>query len=150
MIQRKQTLWLLLAAILTALCFVLPYGLKQSTNLQSTTITEIPLKAQTDIWSMALCILSVTESIAIVFLFKNRSLQMKLILVNILSYLATVVYLFINANNQELGHKLVIGLVGNQFYIGFLLPIISILFLVLAFSGVKSDQDLIKSVDRLR
>lgn len=75
---------------------------------------------------------------------------MKLILVNMLFYAGTAVYFYIHASKSELGHKIAIGLIGSQLYIGLLLPLISIFFLILAFSGVKNDETLVKSVDRLR
>ena len=150
MIQRKQSIWLLLAAAITLLCFILPYGLSQTTVEASTTISETNLNAKSDIWSAVLTALSAAFSVIIIFLYKNRPLQMKLILVNMLFYVGTTIYYYIHASKVELGHKVAIGLVGSQLYVGLLLPLISIFFLILAFSGVKNDDTLVKSVDRLR
>ena len=150
MIQRKQSIWLLLAAVLTLLCFVLPYGLAHTTAEASATITETNLNAKSDVWSAVLTALSAAFTLFIIFLYKNRSMQMKLILANMLFYAGTTIYFYIHASKAELGHKIAIGLIGSQLYIGLLLPLLSIFLLILAFSGVKNDDALVKSVDRLR
>lgn len=150
MIQRKQSIWLVLAALSTILCFFLPYGLHQSTTEGSTSIQEAMINAQSNIWSAVLAAMSVLLSLVILFLYKNRGLQMKLIMVNSLFYIGTAVYFYIHASDASLGNKLAVGLVGTQVYIGLLLPLLSSFLLALAFIGVKKDEELIKSVDRLR
>ena len=150
MIQRKQSIWLALAATISLLCFVLPYGLHQSTTEGSTSISDTILTAKSDIWSAVLVSISAFLSLIIIFLYKNRGLQMKLIMLNSLCYIGTAVYFYLNASNASLGNKIAIGLVGSQLYIGLLLPLLSSFLLALAFIGVKKDDELVKSVDRLR
>jgi Mn2+/Fe2+ NRAMP family transporter len=73
---------------------------------------------------------------------------MKLTWLNIILNIGITAYMYYITTLA--GNKLAIGLVETQLYIGLLLPILSIFFLILAFNGVKSDDNLVKSTDRLR
>ncbi len=83
-------------------------------------------------------------SLVAIFLFKNRKLQFVIgriiILIN-LFLLGLLIYLSLNlsgeTNVSEKG-------------IGMFLPILVVLLIVLANKAIKKDEDLVKSVDRLR
>jgi len=84
-------------------------------------------------------------SILSIFMFKNRKLQFVLGRLNIILnfiLLGLFVYrsLSISGETSDVSEK----------GIGILLPIFSIVFLVLANKAIKKDEDLVKSVDRLR
>jgi nucleoside recognition membrane protein YjiH len=49
MIQRKQSIWFFLAALITALTFFLPFGINQVSTLGISTITETDLNAKSPI-----------------------------------------------------------------------------------------------------
>ncbi len=79
-----------------------------------------------------------------IFLFKNRKLQFVLGRVNILlNFVLVGVFVYGSLN-----------LPGETSFsekgIEMLLPIISIVFLVMANKAIKKDEDLVKSVDRFR
>jgi hypothetical protein len=83
-------------------------------------------------------------SILSIFMFKNRKLQFVLGRLNIISnffLLGFFVYQSLNVSGETLV---------SEKGIGMFLPIISIVFLVLANKAIKKDEDLVKSVDRLR
>jgi succinate-acetate transporter protein len=76
--------------------------------------------------------------------FKKRQLQFVLNRLNIISNFV-LLGVFVYRSLTLSGETLV-----SEKGIGVLLPIISIVFLVLANKAIKKDEDLVKSVDRLR
>lgn len=144
MIQRKQTLWLLFSVLFLTLCFFLPFGVQQTAS------GETKLSAQSNVWLGILAGASAFFSLLLVFLFRNRTLQMRLTLANMLLSAGTGVYMFYLTTLTADGNRRVLGLLGNQLYIGLLLPLFSLLFLFLALQGIQADERLVKSTDRLR
>lgn len=144
MIQRKQTLWLLFSMLFMLLCFYLPFGVQQ------TPAGETNLSAQSNNWLAALSAASALFSLILVFLFRNRILQMRLTLLNMLLSAGTGAFMFYLTTQTTEGNRRVLGLLGNQLFIGLLLPVFSLLFLFLAWQGIRADERLVKSTDRLR
>ena len=143
MLQRIQTIYLILAsAISGGLIFVF--------SLWNT------LKEQIFVLDLFFCellmlrvipfmfITSAVLSFVTIFLFKDRKLQFVLgriiILIN-LFLLALLIYLSLTLPGETSVSKKGIGM---------FLPILAILLLVLANKAIKKDEDLVKSVDRLR
>ena len=88
--------------------------------------------------------LSAIVSFVTIFLFKNRKLQFvvgRLVILINLFLLGLLIYVSLTlpgeASISEKG-------------IGMFLPILVILLIVLANKAIKKDEDLVKSVDRLR
>ncbi len=136
MLQRIQTIYLLIAAIVSA-------GLIFVFNLW-TTKEGVQLFAQQELMYFGLFLGSALLSLISIFMFKNRKSQFVLGRLNIILnfiLLGLFVYQSLNlsgeANVSEKG-------------IGILLPIFSIVFIALANKAIKKDEDLVKSVDRLR
>ncbi len=140
MIQRVQTIWLLLACISAFLSIKFPFysGHLITDSLNSLT----PLNALSTIPIATLTILSGLASLITIFLFKNRKRQMMITIGNlILSIIVIALYfLDIKENYRELS----IPLITCVFV--FIVPI----FLFLAFRGIYKDNRLVRSVDRLR
>ena len=136
MIQRIQTLYLLLAAgISGGLIFVF--------NLW-TNNEGVKVFAQDDYTYLGLFLGSALLSLISIFRFKNRKSQFMLGRLNIILnfiLLGFFVYLSLNLSG---------GTDVPEKGIGMLLPIFSIVCLVLANKAIKKDEDLVKSVDRLR
>lgn len=136
MLQRIQTVYLLIAGIASA-------GLIFVFNLW-TTKEGVQLFAQQELLYFGLFLGSALLSLISIFMFKNRKSQFMLGRLNIILnfiLLGLFVYQSLNlsgeANVSEKG-------------IGILLPIFSIVFIALANKAIKKDEDLVKSVDRLR
>ncbi|WBL26547.1 DUF4293 domain-containing protein [Zunongwangia sp. HGR-M22] len=136
MLQRIQTVYLLIAAIVS-LGLIFLFALWQ--NAEGSAIY-----AQDQLTVFIMFIASGLLSLVSIFMFKNRKLQFVLGRINILLnffLLGVFVYWSLSLpgemNISEKG-------------IGMFLPIISIVFLVLANKAIKKDEDLVKSVDRLR
>jgi len=132
MIQRIQTVYLIIAALVSGiLSYVFPTGYDNVGEFNAPFIYEAFL-------------VSALLSFIIIFVFKNRKLQFVLgrlnILLNVI-LLGVFVYWSLNVPGENsLSEK----------GIGKFIPIISIVLLVLANKAIKRDEQLVKSVDRLR
>ena len=137
MLQRIQTLYLLVAAIISG-------GLSFVFHLWEN-VKEVLVFAKDDMLYLSLFIASAALALVTIFLFKNRKLQFVLGRVNIILNFI-LLGLFVYRSLSLSGETSTVSEKG----IGMLLPIISIVFLVLANKAIKKDEDLVKSVDRLR
>lgn len=138
MIQRVQTIYLLLAALACIAFIFVPFGQIKTPEGGAETWA---IKQVTPIMISAIVVAAV--SLISIFLFKNRKTQMKVVLVNIILSVA-VIGLFVFGVTQH------IGLRNYVFGIGAILPLFILLFNMLAYGSIKSDENLVKSMDRLR
>ncbi len=79
-----------------------------------------------------------------IFLFKNRKLQITLNRINIVInfvLLSLLVYVLLNISGET---------AVSEKGIGSFLPLVSIVLLVLANRAIQKDEDLVKSVERIR
>ncbi len=138
MIQRIQTVYLFLALVFSGvLPFVFP--------LWKTT-GEIPFYFMENSYYTILFGLSTSLSVISILAYKKRQNQFVLNRLNLISnviLLGLFVYrsLMISGETAE---------AVSEKGIGMFLPIVSIVLLVLANKAIKKDEDLVKSVDRLR
>lgn len=136
MIQRIQSIYLLLAAIIAG-------GLPFVFNLWKN-VSDIIVYAINQPLILGLFIGSAIMSLAGIFMFKNRKSQFVINRLNIiLNFILLIVLVY---QSLSLSGETEVSEKG----IGMLLPIISIVLLVLANKAIKKDEDLVKSVDRLR
>jgi len=136
MIQRIQTLYLFLAAVISAgLIFVFHLW----TNKEG-----VKVFALDDYLYLGLFLGSALLSLISIFRFKDRKSQFVLGRLNILlNFILLGIFVYQSLN---LSGEINVSEKG----IGMLLPIFSIVCLVLANKAIKKDEDLVKSVDRLR
>lgn len=136
MIQRIQTIYLLVVVLVSgALPFWLPLWTDQEANW---------VYAQDELMILGgFGVVSISALIAI-FLFKNRKNQFVVNRLNMIFNLFLLGF-FVYRSLTLSGETNV-----SEKGIGMLLPIVSIVFLVLANKAIKKDEDLVKSVDRLR
>lgn len=136
MLQRIQTLYLLLAAgVSGGLIFVFELW---------TTPDNLTVFAKDAPYVFAMFLLSAILSVIAIFRFKQRKTQFILGRLNILLnffLLGLFLYQSLNVSGET---------VVSEKGIGIFLPIISIVLLALANKAIKKDEDLVKSVDRLR
>ena len=136
MLQRIQTVYLLIAALFNA-GFIFIFELWND-------LAGNPVYIEYVYSALGLTLFSALLSIITIFLFKNRKLQFVLGRVNILLNLI-LLGLFVYWSLTVSGETSV-----SEKGIGMLTPVFSIVFLVLANKAIKKDEDLVKSVDRLR
>jgi len=145
MIQRKQSIWLLLAALLNAAVF-LGANFSIETRIQNVLQTNRYTVLQ-HLPSTLFILAAIVLSLIAIFLFRKRPLQMKM---SLLALLATMAYCFINwmrikevfANNKMISNY--------SFGLASITPYFAIVFILLACLGIKKDEKLVKSLDRLR
>ncbi|MAO49130.1 MAG: hypothetical protein CL527_10675 [Aequorivita sp.] len=136
MIQRIQTIYLVVSAIVIGALFMwfpVVIGTDGSVIMERSE----PLIFGLIFISIALAIISILS-------FKKRQLQFVLNRLNIILnfvLLGVFVYRLLTLSGET---------IVSEKGIGVLFPIISIVFLVLANKAIKRDEDLVKSVDRLR
>ncbi|WP_194768311.1 DUF4293 domain-containing protein [Tamlana sp. I1] len=136
MLQRIQTIYLLLAAGVSG-------GLIFAFELWTTEAGVKVFAADTS-YVFAAFLTSALFSVVSIFRYKNRKSQFMLGRLNIILnfiLLGFFVYLSLNVSGET---------AVSEKGIGMLLPIVSIVFLALANKAIKKDEDLVKSVDRLR
>ncbi len=152
MIQRIQTVWLLLAAITISCLLFLPMvtttvgsteylalatGLYQKSGGVSSKIEGyLPLLIST----IAVAFMAVAN----IFNFRKRVLQKQLIMANIALIIGLSFWCSIYAK------KIPGGLENANYNTGMFLPVIAIFFCILAIRGINNDEKLLRSADRLR
>ncbi len=135
MIQRIQTLYLLVVAVVAG-------GLIFVCNLW--TNQDVIVFAKDETIALSAFLLSAALALFSIFNFKNRQFQFVLGRLNIILNLILLGFFVYQSLNLS-GETTV-----SEKGIGMFLPIVSIVFLVLANKAIKKDEDLVKSVDRLR
>ena len=135
MIQRIQSLWLLLAAGCSLAAILLPfYAGNTSGNLYER------LSGQSHFHLLILCVAVGLGSLASIFLYKNRKHQMQIVLLVLVLQLLNI-FLFIQKAN---------GFVDGTYSLGSIFSFVTPVILILALIGIRKDEKLIKSMDRLR
>ena len=139
MIQRIQSLYLLTATLLQTLLFVLPFATAE--KAAEGPFMDGDFDLYDNILLLSILIASAAFSFICIFLYKNRKLQMNVSLgIIVLSIILTGLAAYFSFGTA----------VAASFGIGLFIPIIAILFSFLAYRGIKSDEDLVKSSNRLR
>lgn len=138
MIQRKQTLWLLLAAIAAFLTLIFPFftGNKMVNNIK----TYYELNARFNILLLITTLIVAIACVVIIFLYKDRSKQMMIATATLIaSFIIIALYFW----QKQI---FVDGAISLTSILTFIVPV----FIYLAIRGIYADEKLIKSVDRLR
>jgi hypothetical protein len=141
MLQRMQSVWLLLAAIFAILTIKFSF---YSGNL------EVPgqpasfqyLTASFSIWILIVTIVLVCIAGIDIFLYKNRKLQGRLAILGIVFSLLNI-FLYLKEIHRFVENQ------GSHTITSVFVFVIPVLFF-LAWRGIYRDQKLVKSLDRLR
>jgi hypothetical protein len=152
MIQRVQSVWLFLASLTLFLLLLLPIvsnqvngsefwilvtGLYQKTNETAIKVESFrPLYIATAAVGLV-CFISI-------FAFRNRTGQKRIIIAAIVLILSLSYWIFSHAQ------KIPGGIASAAYGIGAFLPVLAVLFCALALRGIRKDEQLLKSADRLR
>ena len=137
MLQRIQTIYLLLAFVATG---VLPFFIPLWTMADGKEYVFM----QNQVY-VALLALSTTLTLVSIVSYKKRQNQFVMGRLNIILNLI-LLGLFVYRSLNVSGETPAVSEKG----IGMFLPIVAIVLLVLANKAIKKDEDLVKSVDRLR
>ncbi|HNW52077.1 MAG TPA: DUF4293 domain-containing protein [Prolixibacteraceae bacterium] len=152
MIQRIQTLYLSLALIMMGFLLVMPmggiavgekvYSFSSLGTIES--MTGLTVSRAWYIFAVAAIIL-VVQALAI-FAYKSRKRQMKLVLANVALMLVFVVvaWFTLKSSAKALGEGI------SSFNMPAVFPIVSMILNYMAYRYIRKDDELVKSVDRIR
>lgn len=153
MIQRIQSLYLLVVAILSGILFatpVLSFSVTSSpffydlhlTGLLARDSTEVLISSTPLAMMVALnCIIAIVS----IFLFKKRMLQVRLTIFNIVCLIGFVPLLWYFVHRVQVAYNADI-----IFTLNAAVPLINILLSILALKAIGKDEALIRSIDRIR
>jgi glucose uptake protein GlcU len=156
MIQRKQTLFLLLAALLALCTWLFPIATYTSGQAESYNLMTYGLYTADGIevkdvsmrmpFSIVITILG-TALFAAIFMYRNRPRQMRFVRGTYLLILAIIAFMFIGDNSIQayLGMH-----VERTFGLSFVLPLVALVLTIMAERGIRADESLVRSMDRLR
>lgn len=151
MIQRIQTVYLLLAAIVSSICLFMQIGLYEPETMgvgyrmynlylidgeHRLSFRVAPL--------FVLLVLQIVVCLVTIFKFNNRKQQMHMCLwangLIVSWFVAYALYAF------------VLGVEGHTFYVlwPMVLPLVAFVFIVLARRGIRADEKLVRAADRIR
>jgi Domain of unknown function (DUF4293) len=140
MIQRIQSVWLVLSAATALLTLKFSFF---SGNIMVDKIKTFSRLAATG--NLVILILTVALGVmsgVAIFLYKNRQLQLRLVLAALIISIANIVLYYFQSQKFIPGE--------GSYNITALLALLVPIFLLLAARGINSDQKLVKSLDRLR
>lgn len=153
MIQRIQSIYLLLAGLFPAITFFVPILHFTADNKQYLTMYSLGYDAAMypEMAGVKLPALAVFTFIAIliplltIFVYKKRRLQIRLINITICSiiawYVAFAAHVFSIVNEMNLS---------MSFDVCAVLPLLSIITLLMAHRSIRKDEELIRAADRIR
>lgn len=155
MIQRIQSLLLLISAALLCICFLTPAwqatsnGTLYMLNAFALSISDGTISTDKNLFFIAILIgLSILFTIYIIFKYENRVLQMRLNMMNtILICLIEGLYFWYIREA-----KFLIGTseFSEKFGLAFYLPLAALVLCFIAGKRIQRDEELVKSVDRIR
>ena len=140
MIQRQQTLWLLLATVAGILSFMFPFVTGTELVEKTTMQKSAEIDAGSKFFILLLTIASIAISTISIFLFKNRKQQQWLCLLGVL-IAGLLIFLYILEMNKLIKPTLALFCI---------LPFAILVGFFLAFRNIRKDEKLVKSLDNLR
>ena len=147
MIQRIQTIFLLLGSIFMLSVLFFPFASLLSGVQGAGILADGVYTAQEKPVLLGLFSLSSLLALIGVFLFKNRSLQMKMAIFSAdAGFLGTVFAIFYLWQDEKV--RAIFGSLKPG--IGAILPVLGFAALLLAFWYIRKDEKLVRSMDRLR
>ncbi len=155
MIQRIQTLYLLFAAILMSLTLFFPlatitYGGNEIV-LKAFTIVSTGSEIRSQLPLYLGCMLAVPTlmSIITIFLYKKRMLQLRLCVSQIVLQVGALAFIGVYCYRvYDVVSEVSKGIFSLELVS--ILPIIAIIFTILAIRGIAKDEALVRSLDRIR
>ena len=150
MIQRIQTVFLLLAGISIGLLFLNSISFASTTSEDSVANSSFSdgfFSLQDHVILIVLVGIGLLLFLGGVALFKNRPLQMKVtrlgIVATILVFILAVILFIIDYQKLADGTKI-------EVEFGIILPILAIVFGILGLRYINKDEKIVRSADRLR
>jgi len=140
MIQRQQTLWLLIATAAAILTFMFPFAIGEELIQKTAMKQRAEIIAGNNFFTLILTIVSIGISVVTIFMFKDRKMQMKLCLLGLLVSVLILVLYFLNMKK----------IISPTPALWAILPVAVIAGYYMAFRNIRKDEKLVKSLDKLR
>ena len=138
MIQRQQTLWLLLAASASFLSFKFPFY--TGNVLENNTSRFAELDGGSNFFLLILTGLSLLIAAIAIFMFKDRKTQLKLAMGGIIITGILLILYFTQLKKFSNGNFALTAIIVFAILIGY----------IMAARGIWKDEKLVKSLDKLR
>lgn len=138
MLQRIQSVWLLLAAGFNAITFKVPFY--SGDYIHDNFLAVVDLNATTTIWLTILSVITALLAFISIFLFRNRKLQLRL----------TILGTFLTLGLLTAYILLLDDFIGGTISIWCVFYFAMLVCYVFAIRGIRHDEKLIKSMDRFR
>lgn len=139
MIQRQQTLWLLLAVICSVLSFLYPVYTGQRLGDNNIVIMD-EVMAGSNFFLLVLTGASVLAGAIAIFLFKDRKTQVKLSLAGVVIAVILIILYFTEIRKFQSGRFALTSIYMAGIVIGY----------IMATRGILKDEKLVKSLNKLR
>ena len=152
MIQRKQTLFIMAAIILTVMCLSMQIGSFQTAGIEVARVYNLWFTAlgkhHFDTWPlMAVLLPTAVIGLYTIFIYRNRKTQTLFCLLNALLLLGWYAVYFVVGKT-----------VGDKSWgtVDFLpawpaaLPAVALILYVMAYRAIRADEKLVRSMDRIR
>ena len=143
MVQRIQSVYLLLVAALSAALFFVTIYSVETAGTAAPAVQEFKVPSNT----IYLILNSIAGLMALVtiFLYKNRSMQIRLSNLNMLIICIFIGTVFYFADHSKADASSLV-----HYSIGCYFPLIQLVFTFLAMRAIRKDEALVRSADRLR
>lgn len=138
MIQRQQSLWLLLAAVASFLSFRFPFY--TGNILENNTTGFAELEGGSNLFLLIVTGLSILISVIAIFMYKDRKTQLKLAIGGVILSIIMLVLYFVEIKKFEKGNFALTAIFVLAILIGY----------IMAARGIWKDEKLVKSLDKLR
>ena len=154
MIQRIQTIYLLIAAVMMAIFLFVPFAqfftpdaLYRFDAMGIQTIGDPATALSTSTWGAFILIaLTAIISFIAIFMYNNRPLQMKMCIINVFFLITVyiVIFLYILTVKDDLQAESIV-------YSPYLIfPLVALMLDSIAFKAILKDEKLIRAADRIR
>ncbi|MBO7265260.1 MAG: DUF4293 domain-containing protein [Alistipes sp.] len=152
MIQRIQSLYLLVAAALMSLTLFMPiatFVVDGNTYALSAFALSCGDMSESTLWMGVMLVMATLLPLVVIFLFKRRTLQVRLCAVEIVLLLGSLVMIGLYYwLTSRLFENLVVE--HRQFGWGAPMPLVSLVLTALASRAIFKDEVLVRSLDRIR
>ncbi len=145
MLQRKQSIWLLVAALLNA-CVIF-FDLYRWHEVANGVDVKHEIRVTNNYPMFIIVLVCTVLPLVTMFMYKQRKRQVSMVIANIAAVCGLNAMMLAKIGTKA---KLDPALASGSYWIGAALPVVSLAFLILAIIGIRKDDKLVKSMDRLR
>ncbi len=142
MIQRKQSIWLLIAALLNAGVFY--FDLYRYHIIANGIDTPAQIRVSDHFPTLLIALVMTLLPVVTIFMFRNRKRQITMSVFSIIAATGFITMALQRTKNLNAVPA------SDSYWVGSVLPVVAIVFLFMAILGIRKDDKLVKSTDRLR